>query len=83
MDILLLEYIGISGKWIFDPFILNMNSMDDNKLLKDDLVDIRTNVRNQIEYETASWQNLWCGQLKSHLRLTKTLSYSICYNLFV
>lgn len=31
--------------------------MDDSELLKDDLVELRTNGRNQMEYETASLQN--------------------------
>ena len=46
--------------------------MDDSNLLKDVLVELRTNGRNQMEYETVSLQNFWYAQLTSYPRLAKT-----------
>jgi len=63
--------IDISEKWILDPFIYNLDSMDDSNLLKDDLVQLRTNGRNQMEYETVSLENFWCAQVMSYPLLAK------------
>jgi len=63
--------IDISEKWILDPFIYNLDSMDDSNLLKDDLVELRTNGHNQMEFEAENLENFWCAQVMSYPRLAK------------
>lgn len=41
----------MAQRWIRDPFLFNLDSMDDNDMMKDDLVELQTNDRIPMEFE--------------------------------
>ncbi|XP_068206219.1 protein FAM200C-like [Palaemon carinicauda] len=46
-----LEEGSVAQRWIRDPFLFNLDSMDDNDIMKDDLVELQTNDRIRMEFE--------------------------------
>ncbi|XP_068250635.1 protein FAM200C-like [Palaemon carinicauda] len=40
-----LEEGSVAQRWIRDPFLFNLDSLDDNGIMKDDLVELQTNDR--------------------------------------
>ena len=42
---------SVAQRWMQDPFLFNLDSMDDNDMMKDDLVELQTNDRIRMEFE--------------------------------
>jgi len=45
--------------------------MDNSYLLKDDLIEIRSNARIQMEFEKFDLEQFWCGQFERYPELAK------------
>ena len=57
--------------WIRNPFLIDLNSIDDEDSNKDDLIDLRANKLLQIEFNATSLENCWCSQQHSSQSLAK------------
>ena len=57
--------------WIQNPFLIDLNSMDDEDPNKDDLIDLRASKLLQIEFNATSLENFWCSQQHSYQSLAK------------
>ena len=64
-----LEEGSVAQGWIRDPFLFNLDSMDDNDMMKDDLVELQTNDRIRMEFETMQLDMFWCAQLQTFPQL--------------
>ena len=62
-----------------DPFLFDPNSMDNSYLLKDDLIEIRSNARIQMEFEKIDLEQFWCGQFERYPELAKKSHYKYFY----
>ena len=58
-------------RWIIDPFFFDIDSMSDNDLIKDNLIDIRVNKHSQVEFNNLDLEKIWCSQLKSFPELSR------------
>lgn len=59
----------MAQRWIRDPFLFNLDSMDDNDMMKDDLVELQTNDRIPMEFEKMQLAMFWCAQFKTFPQL--------------
>lgn len=59
----------MAQRWIRDPFLFNLDSMDDNDMMKDDLVELQTNDRIPMEFEKMQLDMFWCAQFKTFPQL--------------
>ena len=57
--------------WIRNPFLIDLNSIDDEDPNKDDLIDLRANKLLQIEFNATSLENFGCSQQHSYQSLAK------------
>ena len=57
--------------WIRNPFLVDLNSIDDEDHNKDDLFDLRARELLHIEFNTISLEKLWCSQQHSYQSLAK------------
>ena len=57
--------------WIRNPFLIDLNSIDDKDPNKDDLIDLRASKFLQIEFNATSLENFWCSQQHSYQSLVK------------
>ena len=62
-----------SHGWIQDPFLFNLDFMDENDQTKDDLVEMRASKKIKIEFESMHLATLWCAQLEMFPQLAKAL----------
>lgn len=44
--------VSVEERWIRDPFLFNLDSMDDSDIMKDDLVELLANDRVRMEFES-------------------------------
>ncbi|KAK3862332.1 hypothetical protein Pcinc_031801 [Petrolisthes cinctipes] len=56
--------VSVEQRWIRDPFLFNLDSMDDSDIMKDDLVELQANDRIRMEFESMQLDMFWCEQLK-------------------
>ena len=54
--------------WIQQPFLINIENYDDDKL---DLIDLQSCRKSQLEFENLKLENFWCSQLLTFPRLAK------------
>ncbi|XP_068239754.1 protein FAM200C-like [Palaemon carinicauda] len=66
-----LEEGSVAQRWIRDPFLFNLDSMDDNDIMKDDLVELQTNDRIRMEFEKIQLDMFWCAQLQAFPQLSR------------
>ncbi|KAK4327553.1 hypothetical protein Pmani_001960 [Petrolisthes manimaculis] len=52
--------VSVEQRWIRDPFIFNLDSMDDSNIMKDDLVELQANDRIRMEFESMQLDMFWC-----------------------
>ncbi|KAG6935642.1 zinc finger BED-type containing 8, partial [Chelydra serpentina] len=64
--------LDVAKKWILDPFLFNLDSINDSDLMKDDLIELPANGQIQMEFETMKLENFWCAQLAPFPQLAKT-----------
>ena len=57
--------------WIRNPFLIDLNSIDDKDPNKDDLIDLRASKLLLIEFNAISRENFWCSQQYSYQSLVK------------
>ena len=57
--------------WIRNPFLIDLNSIDDEDPNKYDFIDLRTSKLLQIEFNATSLKNSWCSQQHSYQLLAK------------
>ena len=57
--------------WIRNPFLIELNGIDDKDPNKDDLIDLRASKLLQIEYNATCLENFWCSQKHSYQSLAK------------
>ncbi|KAK4306643.1 hypothetical protein Pmani_021537 [Petrolisthes manimaculis] len=66
--------VSVEQRWIRDPFLFNLDSMDDSNIMKDDLVELQANDRIRMEFESMQLDMFWsnaCGLEKDPLLLGK------------
>ncbi|XP_068214547.1 protein FAM200C-like [Palaemon carinicauda] len=66
-----LEEGSVAQRWIRDPFLYNLDSMDDNDIMKEDLVELQTNDRIRMESEKIQLDMFWCAQLQAFPQLAR------------
>ena len=54
-----------------NPFLIAINSIDDEDPNKDDPIDLRASKLLQIEFNATSLENFWCSQQHSYQSLAK------------
>ena len=57
--------------WIQNPFLIDLNSIDDEDPNKDDLIDFRASELLRIEFNGTSLEKFWCSQQRSYQSLAK------------
>ena len=54
-----------ANKWIRDPFLLNLQDMDDDDQLKEDLIELRSNQAIRTELGEKNLADFWASQLET------------------
>ena len=57
--------------WVRNPFLVDMNEIDDSDLAKDDLIDLRTKEMLRLEFYAKELEEFWCSLKHSYLHLSK------------
>ena len=57
--------------WIRNPFLIDLNSIDDKDPDKDDLIDLRASVLLHFEFNATFLEKFWCSQQHSYQSLAK------------
>ena len=57
--------------WIRNPFLVDLNSICDEDLNKDDLIDLRANELLRIEFNSKTGEQFWCSQRQTYPSLAK------------
>ncbi|XP_005005209.1 protein FAM200C [Cavia porcellus] len=52
-----------ASKWILDPFLFNLDFVDDGYFIKNDLAELRASGQILVEFETMKLEDFWCAQL--------------------
>lgn len=63
--------------WIRNPFIVDMSSVDDDDMAKDDLIDMRAKEMIQHEFQTKNLGDFWCSMMEVYPILAKQALQSI------
>ena len=63
--------------WIRNPFLIDLNSIDDKDPNKDDLIDLRASKLLQIEFNATCLENFWCSQQHFYQSLAKQASSTL------
>uniref|UniRef100_A0A8C6QXG8 Uncharacterized protein n=1 Tax=Nannospalax galili TaxID=1026970 RepID=A0A8C6QXG8_NANGA len=61
-----------ASKWILDPFLFNLDFVDDGYLMKTDLAELRASGQILTEFETMKLEDFWCAQFPVFPSLAKT-----------
>ncbi|XP_010991120.3 protein FAM200C isoform X2 [Camelus dromedarius] len=61
-----------ASKWILDPFLFNLDFVDDGYLMKNDLAELRASGQILMEFETMKLEDFWCAQFTVFPSLAKT-----------
>lgn len=62
--------IDKAQRWIINPFRFDLNSMNDNNIIKDDLIDIRANAGSEMEFQAMELEQFWCSQFAPFPKLS-------------
>ncbi|XP_005376317.1 PREDICTED: protein ZBED8 [Chinchilla lanigera] len=60
-----------ASKWVLDPFLFNLDFVDDGHLMKNDLAELRASGHILMEFETMKLEDFWCAQLTVFPNLAK------------
>lgn len=60
-----------ASKWILDPFLFNLDFIDDGYLMKNDLAELRASGQILMEFETMKLEDFWCAQFTVFPNLAK------------
>lgn len=67
-----LEHLSQAVKtWVRNPFLLDLNSISDDNLCKDDLIDLRSKELLRLEFYSKSVEEFWCSQCLTYPSLAK------------
>jgi hypothetical protein len=54
--------------WLRDPFAFNLENMDDDDILKESLIDLRTKAQLRDDHATMPLDRFWCIKLLKDIR---------------
>ncbi|XP_068240044.1 protein FAM200C-like [Palaemon carinicauda] len=68
------------NNWILNPFMQNLEDDDDNGSIKEDLIDMRHNRGNKMEFTNSQLDHFWASQLEAYPAIaTKTLKVLVSF----
>ena len=53
--------------WICDPFLFNLDSIEDEDMAKDELIELKGNQKVKIEFDSMALATFRCHQLRSFI----------------
>jgi len=54
--------------WLRNPFLLDLNTINDSDLVKDELIDLRSKEMAHHDFQTKNVIELWCSLTKAYPR---------------
>jgi len=63
--------VSVSQGWMQDPFVFNLDSMDDNDEMKEDLVEMKASNKIKMEFDSMQLDTFWCAQLNTFPQLAE------------
>lgn len=63
--------VSVAQGWMQDPFVFNLDSMDDNDEMKDDLAELKVSKIIKIEFDSMQLDTFWCAQLNTLSQLAE------------
>ena len=66
--------VSVSEGWMQDPFLFNIDFMDDNNKMKEELVEMKANKITKMEFDSTKLDTFWCAQLNTFPLLAKKVS---------
>ena len=57
--------VSVSQGWMQDPFLFNIDLMDDNDKMKEELVEMKARNKTKIEFDSMQLDTFWCAQLNT------------------
>ncbi|CAM1323979.1 ZBED8 (predicted) [Pycnogonum litorale] len=63
--------VSVSQGWMQDPFVFNLDSMDDNDEIKEDLVEMKASNKIKMEFDSMQLDTFWCTQLNTFPQLAE------------
>ena len=63
--------VSVSQGWMQDPFVFNLDSMDDNDEMKEDRVEMKASNKIKMEFDSMQLDTFWCAQLKKFPQLAE------------
>lgn len=64
--------VSVSQGWMQDPFVFNLDSMDDNGEMKEDLVEMKASNKIKMEFDSMQLDTFWCAQLNTFPQLAES-----------
>ena len=55
--------LNVVSGWIRDPFLFNLNSIEDEDMAKVELIDLKRNQKVIMEFDSMELTTFWCHQL--------------------
>ena len=65
------EALNVRDGWIRDPFLFNLDSIEDRDMAKDELIELKRNQKVKMEFDSMELTTFWCHQLKVFPLLTE------------
>ena len=65
------EALNVRDGWIRDPFLFNLDSIEDGDMAKDELIELKGNQKVKMEFDSMELTTFWCHQLKVFPLLTE------------
>jgi len=64
--------------WLRSPFFMDLNTIDDSDLVKDELIDLRSKEMARHDLQTKNLIEFWCSLTKAYLRaVSRTMTFLI------
>lgn len=57
--------LQIKKTWIRDPFLFRLEDMDDNEVVKECLIELRSNQRMRMEFQEKELHSFWASQMST------------------
>ena len=58
--------VSVLQEWMQDPFLFNIDFMDDNDKMKDELVEIKASNKTKMEFDSMQLDTFWCAKNSTH-----------------
>ena len=55
--------LNVASGWIRDPFLFNLDSIEDEEMAKDELIELKENQKVKMELDSMELTTFWCHQL--------------------